>query len=451
MTCVLLDLGEVKHIMNPENLPNIAALSCALLIAIACVLVLLFYFVARADNSPSPFHQNLAVGIFSIAVTTMVVLLGALPPTQDAVSKVAGKIGIGSEGVMTINVAGPAAIFIVILKITANVFRTKLAATAERAATAPVLSDIFESYYRRLGFYNYRTWFPQLRSFQRVIESLSEPHFIDDLLPKVFYHGPHGILKPQGVTNTTLFVFSGRTAVKFQRIRGSVQTCGDRCSQVYLPHTPSTSGGEISSMHFIRGGAGIKESAYHRHGEWIVPPTDDFDILLLAIYENDAVESGDYVYVDVSKYVDLESMDEATVELAIVSDRPVEEFKLWEVSASFVSTERPVPLMFKDLDKQANGRTVVFNRNMRQICEMFEGWDDIIDQAIGGKCGKGIGVSAKQVRDFLVKVKSVIAGDETDPATLSFHEFFRRPPAEDCVVCKLKHQRNVILSTFAWG
>lgn len=431
--------------MDAGNLPNLIVLIFGCLVAGVSLGILLFFFVARADASTSGFHQNLTMLIFSVTVTVMVVLLGALPETQKRVNEVAGNIGA-----LTFNIAGPAAVWAAVFLITTHVFGSKPDAAGERRNTL-VLNEALERHYRMLGFDYYRTWYANLNAFRHVIEK-SELHFIDDLLPKVFYHGPYGLLKPRKVVNSTLFVFSKGRAVKFQRIQGSVRTEGDKRSRVYLPHTPSTPGGQISCLHFTRGENGINHTACHTHGDWKEAPLNKIDIMLVAVYENDELENGDYVYVDVSKYIDFEQMDEATVELAIVSDRLVEEFNVWEVSASLASTERPVPLMFRNLDSQTGRRTPAeADKSREQVARMFEGWGKAMDRALSGSFGQPTGVSRDEVLSFLHKVKETLADGSPEATASSFQQLLRQLPAEDCVFSRLKHQRNVILSTFAWG
>jgi hypothetical protein len=423
------------------NLPNLIVLIFGCLIW-GVSLGMLFFFVAKADASISHFHQKLAILIFSVTVTVMVVLLGALPETQKRVNEVAGNIGA-----LTFNIAGPAAVWAAVFLITTHVFASKTGAASDERNKL-VINEALERHYRMLGFDYYRTWYVNLNAFRRVIEK-SELHFIDDLLPKVFYHGPYGLLKPRRVVNSTLFVFSKGRAVKLQRIQGSVRTEGEKRSRVYLPHTPSTPGGQISCLHFIRGENGIAQTACHTHGDWKEAPLNNIDILLVAVYENDELEGGDYVYVDVSKYIDLERMDDAAVELAVVSDRLIEEYNVWEVSASLASTEKPVPLMFRNLHGQTGRRTAAeADKNRERIAKMFDGWGGAMDRAQAGGLGQATGVSRDEVLDFLLKVKAILSDGDADAST--FQQIFRKLPAEDCVFSRLPHQRNVILSTFAW-
>lgn len=405
------------------------------------ICILLLYFITKADDAPSAFHQNLAIGIFSVVVTAMVVLLGLATFAKDNVSTASGKIGV-----ITFNIAGPPAVWIVVFLITSRAFGAKQRVLADRPA--PALTKTLEYHYRMLGFDYYRNWFASLNEFRRVIEK-SELHFIDDLLPKVFYHGPFGLIKPTKVTNTTLFFFSHLGAVKFQRIQGMVRAEGDKRSQVYLPHTSSTQSGHISCVHFVRGANGIYQTAIHSHGEWKIPPLNTIDILMVAIYEDDELDAGDYVYVDVSKYVDLERMDDATVELAIAADKTIDEFNVWEVSTSLESTERPVPLMFKNLDNQYRRTQSAIEKNIEQVRKMFNGWDSVIDQVMSGHLGRATGVPKDEVQSLLVTAKKILTGATAEDMT--FEQVFRTFNVKDCVVSRLKRQRNVILSTFAWG
>ncbi|MDX6385119.1 MAG: hypothetical protein QOK48_2692 [Blastocatellia bacterium] len=425
---------------DPKNI----ALIFVVLVAMISMRFLYFFFIARADDIVDPFHQNLTIGAFSIVVTALVVLLGLMPKTQEAVGHATGTIGI-----ITFNIAGPPAIWLIVFLITAREFGSVASMPAEQKGSG--LNLAIEGHYRVLGFNYYRNWLAALSAFRSVVER-SELHFIDDLLPKVFYHGPFGLIKPQNVISTTLFVYSKQKAVKFQRIRGSVRTEDGMRSQVYLTQTASTQGGQVSCLHLIRSGDSLLQTARHAHGEWKLAPVNTIDFLIIAVYDNDDIGVGDYIYVDITKYIDLEQMDDAKVELAIVCDKRIEEFNVWEVSTSLVSTEKPVPLMFRNLQAQTESRTESeIEKNTDQISNMFDKWGLILDRAMDGKPGQCVGVSSSEVQDFLSEVKGVFAQEESGGLAVSFQELFRKPPATDCVVTKLKQQRNVILTTFSWG
>jgi hypothetical protein len=108
--------------------------------------------------------------------------------------------------------------------------------------------------------------------------------------------------------------------------------------------------------------------------------------------------------------------------------------------------------MFHNLVSQTDSRSAAeVEKNVERVGRMFEGWDAIIDQASEGNFEKLIEASPDGVQAFLLKVKSVLAGPDSDANNLSFRKIFSEPPAVDCVVHKLTHQQSVILSTFAWG
>lgn len=430
--------------MSVQQVTQFVALSIGLF-GFVCFFGLIIFWVARANDYTRDFRQKLTVMIASVPITVMVVGIGALPTAQTAVAQVAGKIGVNLG---TVNLGGTIAIWFIVFTITARYFRSDSKAHPSEPILMPN-SDV-EHDYRTRGFEYYRDWKLSLGTFNRVIEK-SELHFIEDLLPKVFYHGSFDLVKPEKVTIKTLFCFSQGRAVKFQRIQGVKRTDTKKIPEVYLPQTSSAQGNQPFGLHFIRDENEIYETARHSHGDWKPAPLPNIDILLISVYEGDDVESGDYVYVDVTKYIDLERMDYATVEVAIVSDKQIREFNVWEVSASPASMERPIPLVFRKADSQEDRRmAAAIESNKKHIAKMFAGWDAILDQAFSGHLGRADGISSEEVKSFLLKVKSIIVKDGSDTDAPLFQELFHRLPGKDCVFRNLKHQRNVILSTFAW-
>jgi len=405
-----------------------------------CSVGLLYYLFRIRPHLLTAFHERLAIGIFSLTVTTIVVILGLSLP-----SNVFGELR-GQIGFITFTLAGPPAIWVIVFVTTAKVL-------ADPALTASLNPNFrgpnLRGHYKTLGWESYRDWRANLNSYRRVMEK-SELHFIDDLLPKVFYHGRFDLLKPESVTNTTLFFFTRKGAVKFQRIQAEARTRNGNRSEIYLPQTSSTPQGQTTCLHFIRNENRLAQTGRHTHGEWKVAPFKNVDILLVAIYENDELEDGDYVYVDVSKYIDLELMDDASLELAIVSDRRIEEYNVWEVAASLVSTDKPVPLVFHNVDSQINRRSPgAVEKNLHQLAELFGDWDVLLDQAVKGGLGTTVGICNEEVDEFFVKLKSALDVYELGDSC-TFQQLLHCPQAADCVITRLKQQQNVILSTFTW-
>jgi hypothetical protein len=403
---------------------------------------LTYFFFQRRSEPVSLFHEKLAVGLFSVMVTTVVVVISLSLP-QDYLNQISGKVGF-----TTFTLAGPPAIWAMVFVITARVFDLPIR-TAGVDHRINVLGPDIRSHYKSLGWHHYRDWRADPNSYQRVIEK-SESHFINDLLPKVFYHGPHDLLKPKSITNSTIFFFSRKGAVKFQRIQGEACSENGKRSEIYLPQTSSTPEGLTTCLHFIRNGNRLAQTGRHTHGEWKIAPFKKIDILLVAVYENDELEDGDYVYVDVSKYVDQDSLDSASLDLVIVSDRQIEEYNVWEVAPSLVSREKPVPLMFHSLDSQINKRTAdTIKTNLERASRMLGGWEVVLDQASKGVLGSPTDVSREMVEEFFQKVKNALGDYAVREDKITFQELFTAP-AKDCVITRLKHQQNVILSTFTW-
>jgi len=400
-----------------------------------------YLLLRRKSIALTPVQWRVVYALISIAVTAVFVALGALSP--DLFSAVAAKIKVG-EGTLTIG--GPIAVLISVYKGVSSVRANRL--KEEKVTECIDVKSVLEHQFRLSAFKYYGDWKAELGDFRKVIQTQeSELHFIEDLLPKVFYHGSRELLKPKNVTTTTLFLFLKDKAIKFQRIQGNVRIERDKRAEIYLAQTPSTPTGRAPGFHFFRCENGANQVARHVHGEWKDAPSNKIDLLITSLYEGDEVVSGDYVYVDVSKYVNFECGESATVNLAIISDRPIAEFRLWDVSASVVNTARPVPLIFRKLggvDGRRTPRSV--KRQKEKIAKLFEGWDQIIDQAAIGNLGADVGTSKEEVEQFLRRVKNALAQDNS----VSFIELFKKLPGKDCIVCKLEDQQNVILSTFAW-
>ncbi|HEY5884993.1 MAG TPA: hypothetical protein VIT88_09925 [Pyrinomonadaceae bacterium] len=444
---------------------QLTALIFVVFVAVGSLFSLIYFLLRKADKSATDFQWRLAAGMFSLLVTAvmMAIQLAIVSnrPAQDSgmdstsdvsdnrsqTSPTATSLDsprsnqdavVGRIRGLAITLYGAPAIYVIVFLITIHHLPNKKGAAENREAVKSLPN----------GFDLYRNWREGLGQVQRVIDK-SEIHFIDDLLPNVFYHGPHNMCKPKSVVNKTVFFFSERGAVKFQRIQGGVRTENGVRSRVYLPHTTSTATGQVSCLHFVRSGSWIKETASHEHGEWKNPLTDPIDILILAIYKDDDIESGDYIHVDTSKYVDLSHDDKATIKLAIAASRPIEDFQVWQVLAAPENVERPVPLMFRELYHQAERSAREIERNYEQIAEMLDGWDALLDEAANGKVGKTTGVSTDQIGAFLLQAKQVLTSDGEDLAT--FRELIRSRTPNDCAIRTLKKEQHAILSTFAWS
>jgi hypothetical protein len=414
----------------------------ALLVIGGILLALVFIFVANRQNSPTVFNRRLATVISSVMVLAAVVL---------AEHFVLNGLGDLAEKLRQ----APVYVFLaIVLYLVIHEFIARSMPSRDlhsRPRTQTTLTGL-EQYEWRHGFVYYRNWIKGLGKLGRAIERV-EPTFIKDLFFNVFYHGPFDLVMPKNITHTTVFLFSKKEAVKLQRIRGQRQLVPDiGASKVYLPQTCSTESGKTRGLHLIRRQGGIVEAAFHDHGEWRESQSDSFDMMLLALYENDESEIGDYVYVDIPKYVDLKKHHTAVAEIAIIADREIELFDVWEVSASLDITERPVPLMFRDIDnrKKPMRKPRKIKSNFREVSKMLRGWDVLLDAAFRGQFGNADENLREEIREFLRKVQRILVSEHATSET-PLRDSLRTPAGRDCVTWQQESQRNVILTTFTWG
>jgi hypothetical protein len=418
----------------------IVAIVFVVFLSLVSLGVIVHFLLNIADRKPDPSQLRLITGLFSVVVTCLVVLLGLMPGVQKAVGSASS-----STALIAFNVTGPPAIWLVIFSVTTRVF----AVADTTQSDAMPLSAVLQTHYQSLGFRYYRDWFKDLEAFRTVIKPI-ELHFIDDLLPKVFYHGPYEVTKPADVRISTLFVYAGAHAVKFQRV--CAKSRNGMPPSIYLPNTVSTGDGTVSACHFFLRNGELTKGGLHSHGVWAESPYKEVDALLIALYENDVVANGDYIYVDVPKYLDPSQHDYGRVDLALVADRRIKSFDVWEVAASIVSAERPVPLMFRDLYEDVS-HTIEANSTRPQptgdIARLFTGWGAALDQVFDGVLAVRGDSSAEatELRAFTCRVRQVIGAN----SQRTFQEFLQSPRSTDSVLCQLNRRRNLVLTGVTWS
>jgi hypothetical protein len=89
----------------------------------------------------------------------------------------------------------------------------------------------------------------------------------------------------------------------------------------------------------------------------------------------------------------------------------------------------------------------VIERRYGEIAEMFNGWDELLDQASARDADRTTEFGNKNGEDLLVRAKKILARGLDE--NLTFKELLRKPPT-DCVTREINHEQNPILLTFAW-
>jgi hypothetical protein len=414
------------------------------------------FYIGAKGNSPSVSKQrfsSLISSVFALAATVFFVeiTVKGLPDFVDKITRFPViYVVLGIMFFVVVDVIFSRHLLGLYETLSKNPFSVVPSPTVRPDAGLRV--EGFEEHDWRRGFIPYRVWIRQLGVFGRVIEQ-DERAFRNDLLNNAFNNAPFETVMPEAVTLTTLFFFSGKRAVKFQRIRGIKRFLGEK---LYLPQTCSTKSGKVRGLHLVCKEGQIVEIAFHEHGIWIEPPADNsgsFDIMLLALYEDDNPESGDYVYVDIPKYVDPKQRQLATAEIAVMSDKLIEQFDAWEVLPSLNFAVRPVPLEFKKAHSaRTRPRTLrQIKVHAKEVAKRFGDWPTLLDKAFAGNFGRIEPGSQEKFEGFLREVQNIIGNQDSAPNTASLRQCFREPVAVDCVVCTLEERCNLILTTVTWG
>lgn len=213
----------------------------------------------------------------------------------------------------------------------------------------------------------------------------TEMHFIEEMLPKVFYTN-YEVIRPQGVHITTTFLYHESGIVKLQRVRGKFSR---RPASLFLAAAPSTPDGEVKSfcLDVSSGGGNDKVEAF-AHGQWRPNVVPVVDCTLVAIYTND-VTASDYIYVDTKKYLSPDRGAFCKTRLAILSNRVFYEHQNWEMSFSGDANNDPVvPLVF---EVSSNSKEENYERRMmvEDFGHVLEAIARIASGKIQAKSGDG--------------------------------------------------------------
>ena len=121
---------------------------------------LVYYYLTKADKSPSNFQQRLAAGMFSLVVTSMMMGVGIAmfarpftqPPRQEAQEPAAGEQGspprdgrpdnvTGRFGNVTFTLYGAPAIWLIVFLFTVQYFKKKQPLEREMPKALPARSQ----------------------------------------------------------------------------------------------------------------------------------------------------------------------------------------------------------------------------------------------------------------------------------------------------------------------
>ena len=269
----------------------------------------LLYLVQRPDLD-GIIKWRITLVLLAVLVASLCSLVGVMPKTQQAIADVTGK-----EGQVAFSFAGPFAMWVAAYTLLVRTLKTELPAkeTPEEAAISAE---------KRLKYLGYDEWLAELGQCRDVVEQ-DDWAFISELLPKTFYHGPTAYPRLEKPTISTVFIYSGDTAIKLQRIQGN----RGAAAHIYDPSAASSVAGATTSFMLFRDVSGnITRVAQGRRGAWVSAPDGIVDCLIVATYRNDNGIRGDFVHTDAAKYISRSPHppnSPSIVNIYILSDRKI--------------------------------------------------------------------------------------------------------------------------------
>jgi hypothetical protein len=399
------------------------------LVVLATSLGLFVYFFLQKRTMRDEVQCHFALELLAIVITAFTAFLAIATGvvTQAATAR-------GNFGFLTFYFVGPAAVWA-----GARALLTWAVPKVRFVMPSADVEGFMKLSEDRLGWVDYSAWREKIGRFSDAIARM-EMHFIDDLLPKVFYHGASNIHRPSEAQIRTVFIYRGTSIIKLQRIQGMYSGIGER-PRLYLPSTSSTTGGKLRSVHAFQEGCSVVDIHAHANGDWVPTMSDGIDCIVCTIYENDAVDVGDYLYIDTTKYV--EQDPRAYVELSVLSDVRFRNLQFWELRASTVSGRQPVPLIFRHLPGDGATDSVA----NKSIVDSFSLWIKML--RAWHESAKASSRSDSRIVAFLDELWSALdlrPGGEGDlweryvqsEAFVGRHAFWNR------------NQEAVLIATFEW-
>lgn len=331
----------------------------AALISLVTIFDLVFLvYLVRQPTLDAALKWRITLVLLAILVAAFASLSSVMPETQKSLADVAGQ-----RGQIAFSFAGTFAMWLVAYLILVKTLKTDLPQTRTHQQWVNEME-------KSQRYRNYDDWLIRLGTCARVVER-DDWAFINELLPKVFYRGPAAYDRLESPTVSTLFIYDGDKTVKIQRIYSERSDSGP--VYLYDPTSPSNRDGDALSLLLFRRPADgrIDSIELGQRGRWVRRNGSIIDCLIVAEYTNDPVQEGDFVHIDVAKYIPLRNdPGGATVNLYILADRPIPDggIQWWELKASADLTRTPLAVIFKRIESGVvSGSDEVIRSARRQL------------------------------------------------------------------------------------
>ncbi|MGD2084575.1 MAG: hypothetical protein PVH61_00175 [Candidatus Aminicenantes bacterium] len=418
------DENKVKPISEKPPIKWVFVLTAIVIISATFAIIISTFFVPT-HISDNPIYQ------YRVTIVLACFVLSTISASYFATqARIRSTVGI-----MSITIVGPAALWLAALFILNNIVFKEDQPVVEKLSLPEVIDYMSRENEKREGWNNYCDWKQYLESIKR--DNIQEEEFIRTMLSRVYYHGLKGYHKLKDVNLQTLLVYLGKDKrIKFQIIKGKREK---EPTNIYMAalasfkHNPD----EVFAHYIIRDEEGVLKD-FGPIGKGVKSVPQITDCLIIALY-NEALDRGDWIYVDLPKYVSDIVKNPAEMDLAILSTLPIEEFKIWEMRASRLIYTEPAPLLFREYKSSpAKSINKSFIKNLKS---WFKFLDINIKQKENGVKGK--------TRDLLMKIIEEIRTHCKDKE-ISFSDLLEHQKFQNKRSINDKSLTNGIITIFRW-
>lgn len=332
-----------------------------------------------------------------------------------------------SISAFSMTLAGPAAMWLAALLIFNYVFPEKFLVSI-RPMTLHEVSTLARDIESREGWKTYSEWKDSLGLLQELFKKDEETH-LEHLLSSGYYHGDQRIKLANPIVQTVFVYLSKDLIVKFQRIRG--ENPGGS-PNIYFTAVPTLPGSKPLSILFARKKSRIVKSYLGEEGRWQEITSDPVDCLVIAVYKGDSPLEGDWLAIDLPKYLGYGS---ATFELGVLAYQNYHSVSLWELRASPLAIPSAVPLSFKKFPIPAED-------NVDHLTSELSSWLRLLDQYVDSPSRLPSSAS-----DFLKNLLDII---KPNVASTKFSSLLKDPIFQRAFSYRIESLNNPLVATFLW-
>lgn len=426
--------------MNTEKWARWIA-GIGILLSLSCVIAELFFFA----NNLTPAEYVFGVLMLCFAFSSISLLMFSQAEVSIR----------GSIGAFTLTICGQAALWLVAFLIVQHFYPpAQIHSGSDRLASLADLEALGAEVDSKDGWESYLQWKTHLKSLQDVVNK-DEANPIEEWLNCVYYTGPvsgHSTL--DNPTILTMFVYLPSTlttnVLAFTRITGVRLKNQDHAGLYFgAKSTLASAVGRANSVLLLKKDNVLQEiyadGTDPKRKNWRDVSEDPIDCLIVKRYEEDIPEHGDWITVDVTKYLGNGAAKEVFV--GIISDRRVDDntLALWMLrrpSISVCSSNMGcIPLCFR----RTKGAVL---SDVGALSEALSPWLALLDREVTTPTPTVHGEEANTAREFLNRCLAQIRKETITNCT--FTSLLGQPCFTERRSFHLEEVSNPVVVTFDW-